>query len=67
MLDCYDLKLNLVVSIEPKATRPSILDYKINLRTELEIMRLHEKFDILQIAKLHDKLDALTEQIAQIK
>ena len=53
--------------MEPKATRPSILDYEINLCAELEIMRLHGKFDILQIAKLHDKLDALTEQIAQIK
>ena len=41
------------------------LDYEINLRAELEIMRLHEKFDVLQIAKLNDKIDALSAQIGR--
>ncbi len=42
------------------------LDYEINLRAELEIMRLHEKFDVLQIAKLHNKIDALADRIARM-
>lgn len=39
------------------------LDYEINLRAELEIMRLHEKIDQMRIAELMDKVDALTERL----
>ena len=39
------------------------LDYEINLRAELEIMRLHEKFDMLQLTNLNDKFDALSVRI----
>ena len=35
------------------------LDYEINLRAELEIMRLHEKIDQMRIAELAVKIDAL--------
>jgi len=35
------------------------LDYEINLRAELEIMRLHEKIDQMRISELADKVDAL--------
>ena len=35
------------------------LDYEINLRAELEIMRLHEKIDQMRIAELAEKVDAL--------
>ena len=39
------------------------LDYEINLRAELEIMRLHEKFDLLQVSRLEQKLDALSARL----
>ena len=35
------------------------LDYEINLRAELEIMRLHEKLDQMRIHELTGKVDAL--------
>jgi uncharacterized membrane protein len=35
------------------------LDYEINLRAELEIMRLHEKLDQMRINELAEKVDAL--------
>ncbi|MDR7059687.1 MULTISPECIES: DUF1003 domain-containing protein [unclassified Sphingopyxis] len=35
------------------------VDYEINLRAELEIMRLHEKLDQMRIAELAEKVDAL--------
>lgn len=35
------------------------LDYEINLRAELEIMRLHEKLDQMRITELAAKVDAL--------
>ena len=35
------------------------VDYEINLRAELEIMRLHEKLDQMRIAELAAKIDAL--------
>ncbi|MBB5706201.1 DUF1003 domain-containing protein [Sphingopyxis panaciterrulae] len=35
------------------------LDYEINLRAELEIMRLHEKIDQMRISELAEKVDAL--------
>ena len=35
------------------------VDYEINLRAELEIMRLHEKIDQMRIAELAVKIDAL--------
>lgn len=39
------------------------LDYEINLRAELEIMRLHEKLDQMRIHELAGKVDALCERI----
>lgn len=39
------------------------LDYEINLRAELEIMRLHDKLDQMRIADLSDKIDGLCDQI----
>ena len=41
------------------------LDYEINLRAELEIMRLHEKLDQMRIHELAGKVDALCERIAR--
>jgi len=35
------------------------VDYEINLRAELEIMRLHEKLDQMRIAELAEKVDTL--------
>ncbi len=35
------------------------LDYEINLRAELEIMRLHEKLDQMRISELAAKVDEL--------
>src|SRR3546814_2065433 len=34
------------------------LDYEINLRAELEIMRLHETIDQMRISELGEKVDA---------
>ena len=39
------------------------LDYEINLRAELEIMRLHEKIDQMRIHELAGKVDALCERM----
>ena len=39
------------------------LDYEINLRAELEIMRLHEKIDQMRINELSDKVDILCERL----
>lgn len=39
------------------------LDYEINLRAELEIMRLHEKLDQMRIHELAGKVDALCERM----
>ena len=39
------------------------VDYEINLRAELEIMRLHEKIDQMRISELAGKVDALCERM----
>ena len=39
------------------------LDYEINLRAELEIMRLHEKLDQMRLHELAGKVDALCERM----
>ena len=39
------------------------LDYEINLRAELEIMRLHEKLDQMRIHELAGKVDALCDRL----
>lgn len=39
------------------------LDYEINLRAELEIMRLHEKLDQMRIHEIAGKVDALCERM----
>ncbi|AJA08416.1 hypothetical protein SKP52_07475 [Sphingopyxis fribergensis] len=39
------------------------LDYEINLRAELEIMRLHEKLDQMRFHELSEKVDALCERL----
>ncbi|MBD3747084.1 MAG: DUF1003 domain-containing protein [Sphingopyxis terrae] len=39
------------------------LDYEINLRAELEIMRLHEKIDRMRIADLVEKVEDLSERL----
>ena len=39
------------------------LDYEINLRAELEIMRLHEKLDQLRFHELRERVDALCDRL----
>ncbi|WP_412072818.1 DUF1003 domain-containing protein [Sphingopyxis sp. GC21] len=39
------------------------LDYEINLRAELEIMRLHEKIDRMRIADLVEKVEDLSKRL----
>ncbi|WP_257550629.1 DUF1003 domain-containing protein [Sphingopyxis sp. DBS4] len=39
------------------------LDYEINLRAELEIMRLHEKLDQMRFHELRDKVEELCERL----
>jgi len=39
------------------------LDYEINLRAELEIMRLHEKLDQLRFHELREKVDELCDRL----
>ena len=39
------------------------LDYEINLRAELEIMRLHEKIDRMRIADLVEKVEDLSQRL----
>lgn len=39
------------------------LDYEINLRAELEIMRLHEKLDQMRFHELRDKVDELCTRL----
>lgn len=39
------------------------VDYEINLRAELEIMRLHEKIDQMRINELVEKVDALSARL----
>ncbi len=39
------------------------LDYEINLRAELEIMRLHEKIDQMRIHEIAGKVDALCDRL----
>ena len=39
------------------------VDYEINLRAELEIMRLHEKLDQMRFHELRDKVDELCERL----
>jgi uncharacterized membrane protein len=39
------------------------VDYEINLRAELEIMRLHEKLDQMRIVELAEKVDALCARL----
>ncbi|MDZ3831103.1 MAG: DUF1003 domain-containing protein [Sphingopyxis sp.] len=41
------------------------VDYEINLRAELEIMRLHEKIDQMRLAELVEKVDALHARLAE--
>ena len=43
------------------------LDYQINLRAELEIMRLHEKVDALQVQRLEERIEALTVAVRDLK
>lgn len=42
------------------------LDYQINLRAELEIMRLHEKVDALQVQRLEERIEALTAAVQEL-
>ena len=42
------------------------LDYQINLRAELEIMRLHEKVDALQVQRLEERIEALTAAVREL-
>lgn len=42
------------------------LDYQINLRAELEIMRLHEKVDALQVQQLEERIEALTAAVQEL-
>jgi uncharacterized membrane protein len=42
------------------------LDYQINLRAELEIMRLHEKVDALQVQRLEERIAALTAAVRDL-
>jgi uncharacterized membrane protein len=42
------------------------LDYQINLRAELEIMRLHEKIDALQMERLEERIDSLTAAVEKL-
>ena len=39
------------------------LDYEINLRAELEIMRLHEKLDQMRFHELREKVEGLCERL----
>ncbi|WP_374525091.1 DUF1003 domain-containing protein [Sphingopyxis sp.] len=39
------------------------LDYEINLRAELEIMRLHEKLDQMRFHELREKVEELCERL----
>lgn len=39
------------------------VDYEINLRAELEIMRLHEKLDQMRFHELREKVDELCERL----
>ncbi|GAA0865211.1 DUF1003 domain-containing protein [Sphingopyxis soli] len=39
------------------------VDYEINLRAELEIMRLHEKLDQMRFHELHEKVDELCARL----
>ena len=39
------------------------LDYEINLRAELEIMRLHEKLDQMRFHELREKVEQLCERL----
>jgi len=39
------------------------LDYEINLRAELEIMRLHEKLDQLRFHELREKVEELCDRL----
>ncbi len=42
-------------------------DYQVNLKTELEIMHLHEKIDDLRMRQLETLLRQQSEQLAQIR
>ncbi|KTE21838.1 hypothetical protein ATE67_04090 [Sphingopyxis sp. H050] len=39
------------------------VDYEINLRAELEIMRLHEKLDQMQFHELREKVEELCDRL----
>lgn len=39
------------------------LDYEINLKAEIEIMALHEKFDRIRVDRLEELIGALQEQV----
>ena len=39
------------------------VDYEINLRAELEIMRLHEKLDQMRFHELREKVDELCDRL----
>ncbi|WP_273690223.1 DUF1003 domain-containing protein [Ketogulonicigenium vulgare] len=41
-------------------------DYEVNLKSELEIMRLHEKLDDLRLVALEDQLRLITNKIDAI-
>lgn len=41
-------------------------DYEVNLKSELEIMRLHEKLDDLRMVALEGQFHALTERLDEI-
>ena len=56
----------IMMSQNRQATKDRLtasVDYEINLRAELEIMRLHEKLDQLRIAELAAKVDALCARL----
>jgi uncharacterized membrane protein len=42
-------------------------DYEVNLKAELEVMALHEKWDRSQIETLRGLLEAQVEQLAAIR
>jgi uncharacterized membrane protein len=42
-------------------------DYQVNLKTELEIMNLHEKIDDVRMRQLETLLKQQTEQIVQLR
>lgn len=74
--------LNLVLSMLAAVQAPVIMmsqnrqsekdriaaahDYEVNLKAELEIMRLHEKLDELRLVELEGRFSAIETQLAAI-